>query len=1026
MVETGIDRSLQRSTKTLTGVVAGVAWLLAFASPGVPSVDAGKSEKFLQDFSSAFELLHDMGLPEAAGAKYGKLANPQDYSGRGQLFYDLEMKGGQWRLPAERVMTIAGVVSEIPSLPGVEWQEVDLAADVATVLKFLEKAEAEGYGSISHQVDSLAKLIFFAAQLADQGLKDDANRLVAHALAAADNPRDPIRQALQSLAGSAYGEILSRHLTTSDWSALAAELEPLCGRFGSSWDGGHAVMLLIEKLQDQDASGSAVRAPEGIQLSDEDLALVEALVESTVAGFRELAKPAEPDGDGKEISEQERMMAMMASQPGQLMQAIQSLFFSSPWWSDEETSEDDDEDAGGDYQGRGAMAAAGGAAMMVGSMPGMEKWRELAERKFDALPVLLSLANNESFLPVSAMALRNGGYNRGYDDGMGMLFSSSGSDITLEQQYAQMDRPAQMSELAVILLQSMLPGADTQQIGAYAEDPDAQREMMIANGADLYERLKDQPEIEITREMFAAGGGRQALVLLCRQGGAEDFAAIEERLLGDGASSAIDPFSSSGMQTDYESIYLYLKTRGDAGEAFYKTVSEKAEQQLAGFDKDDWQRDQLKRSMQRIDALYSTETAKDIIERVLADDAGGGLMESIALILETLSRESPDGALAAVLDAMVTHEGGEARLELLQLLSQFSQMEFSGEAGELSAPEKFASQWLVLLNDDREVGADMTNISKTSAWLFLNIHGSEEQIAAAGELWQSLGEGSMDYLRDRAVAISKGGTPPEFPDASTVDAARVGELEEELLAANGPAMQKVWAGMSYSETLAIREHLKSADQPPQALIDHLAAQVWQVLEVKLPEEVTSLLAGGDAPAAAAWNELTALEGSELTYEKLAALFTKLLPIAAHQQDAVSWQVAMSSDAGSGGVSVGVTALDTEALAGVSESDQMLSYLTNRPIENPAAILTVSGEELGGGIWLGPMADADSGKIPDTPESELGGSMLPASYFDNSRAQWLKRVEALFRPDMTGDPNFEFSLKIVVTTSDSITEVNSDE
>ncbi len=1013
------------SIRTLTGVIFGVVWLLVFASPGVPLAEAGKSEKFLQDFSSAFKLLHEMGLPEAPAATYGKLANPQDYSGRGELFYDLEMKGGQWRLPGDRVMTISGSVSEIPKLPGVEWHAVDLAADVATLLKYLEQAETEGYGNLSHQVDSLAKLIFFSAQLADQGLKDDANRLVAHALAASGNPRDPIRQALQSLAGSAYGEILGKHLTTSDWQALAGELVSLRERFGSSWDGGPAVDLLIERLNQQEASGSAIQLPEGIELSEEDSALVRELVESTAKSFEQLAKPVEPGGDGAEVSEQERMMAAMQRQPGQLMQVIQSLFTSSAWWSSDAAVEGEGDDSDDDrYAEAVAMAAGGGGAMAIDSMPGMEKWQELAERKFDALPVLLALAADERFLPASATALRNGGY----DNGMDMQFSSHGNDVTAEQQYAQMSRPVQMSELAELLLQGMLPGINVEVLAGGGGEPDEQRAELINRSAELYLRLKDQPEIEITREMFASGGGRQALALLCRQGNEQDFADIEDRLLGGGSSSPVDPFMGGRGQSnyDYDSIYLYLKTRGDAGEAFYQKVSENAKEQLAALGEEDWQRDQLKRSMQRIDALYSTETAKDILARVLDDDAEEGLMESIALILETLSQESPDDALTVVLEAMVAHEKDETRIELLQLLSQFSQMEFPDQAGQLSAPEKFAEQWLVLLEDDREVGADKTNVSKTSAWMFLSIHGSEAQIATAGELWQSLGEGSMDYLRERAVAICKGEKPPDFPDASTVDAARVGELEGKLLAATGPALQKVWAEMSFSETLAIRERLKSADEPPQPLIDHLAAQVWQVLEVKLPETVTKLLTDGDSPSVAAWTELKALEGSELNYEKLVALFTKLMPIAAHQKEPVSWQISMSGDGGSSGVSVEVMALDTDELAEVSESDQMLNYLTNRALENSAAILTVSGEELGGGIWLGAMADADSGKIPETPESELGGDMLPASYFDNSRAQWLKRVEALFRPDMTGDPNFEFSLKIVLTSSDIIAAVASEE
>jgi len=1018
LVETAIDKRLQLSAKALTGATAGVVWLLVFALIGGPSAKAGKSENFIREFSPAFELLHEMGLPKASGAVYGKLANPHDYSGREQLFYDLELKGGQWRLPGDRVMSMDGVVSAIPELPGVEWQEADLAADVAALLGYLKKAEAESYGSVSHHTEALAKLIFFGAQLADQGLKADSSRIVAHALAASDNPREPIRQALQSLAGSAYGEILDKHLTTSDWQALAGELAPLRERFGSAWDGGAAVALLIEKLNQRAGPQSSVDAPEGIELSAGDEALARALVESTAKGFRALTLPVESDEEGAEASEQERMMAAMSRQPGQLIQAIRSLFTARPWWSAQEASQDEGE-SGEEYGEAISLRGAPGGE----SMQGMEKWRELAERKFDALPVLLALAVDETFLPVSTLTLRNGGYG----NGMGGSFTSYSNDMSVEQQYAQMNRPAQMSEVAEQLLQSMLPGANLQMTGAGSDNPDERRMALIDRGADLYRRLKGQSEIEITREMFSSGGGRQALTLLCRQGNEEDFADIEAHLLGAGGSSAMDPFSSRGSGIDYESVYLYLKTRGDAGADFYEKVSEQAKRQLAGLDREDWQWEQLKRSMQRIDALYSTETAKEILTRVLAEGTEESLSDSLGLITETLSRETPDDALTAVLDAMVAHEKGETRLEFLQLLSQFTQLEFPDNAGELSAPGKFAAQWLVLLADDREVGADKINISKILGWIFLNIHGPEAQIAAAGRLWESLGEDTQDYLRERALAVCKGEAPPDFPDASRVDAARVGELEAQLLAANGPDLQNVWAEMTFSETLAIREHLKSADQPPQALIDHLASQVWQVLEVRLPESVTALLEDGESAPAVAWDKLKALEGNELDYQMLTALFTQLLPVAAHQQDAaVSWLISISTDSGSGGVSIEVSDIDSGELAAVSESDQMLSYLIDRPFENPVAILTVSGDEIGGGIWLGAMAGADSGVIADTPESELGGDMLPASYFDNSRVQWLKRIEGLFRADVTGDPNFEFSLNIVLTSSETITEVSVDQ
>jgi len=1030
LVETPIDQGRQQFTKTFSGAIAGVIWLLLFILSGLPHARAGKSEKFRQDYSPAFQLLREMGMPEVVSAEYGKLSNPQDYSGRGQLFYDLEMKGGQWRLADDRMMTITGAISEIPKTPGVEWKPIDLAEDVATLLKYLEKAETEGYGNISHQVDSLAKLIFFGAQLDDQGRSDEADQIVAHALAAAGNPRDPIRQSLQSLAGSAYSELLSKHLKTSEWQELAAELAPLRERFGSAWDAGPAVALLVEKLKNQAAvREAAIKTPKGIELSDEDSTLARALVESTAQAFEAFAKPVERDNEEEAAgNEQQQMMAVMARQPGQLVQAIQSLFTASPWWSEAETLEDEESlTDGGIYDERMAMAAMGGGGMSASSMPGMVKWQELAERKFDALPVLLALAGDETFLPVSALALSGRGYYGGYDESMGLSLSSNGSDMTVEQQYAQINRPAQMSELAVSLLRSMLPGESAQRQGRGEVDPDAQRSSLIAKGAEWYQRLKGQEEIEITREMFVEGGGRNALILLCRQGNEQDFAMIEEHLLGGGHSSSPgDPFGSRGIQTDYESVYLYLKTRGEAGEPFYQKISEKSEEQLANLDKGDWQRDQLKRSLQRIDALYSTETAADILARVFADDAEEGLMESMSLVMETLSQESPDDALLAILDAMVAHEEGETRLELLQLLSQFGQMEFAESGGELSAPEKFADQWLVLLADDREVGEEATNLSKSAAWMFVNIHGTDEHIAAAGELWQTLGERGLDYLHDRALAICTGESPPDFPDASTVDAARVGELEGKLMAASGTALQNLWEEMSFSETLAIREHMRSTDEPPQALIDHLAAQVWQVLEIEFPEAVTTSLVDSDSSSAAAWEELKALEGSELDYEKLVALFTNLLPIAAHEKNLVSWQISMSSDAGSGGVSMEVNALDTDGLSKVSEGDQMLNYLTSRPLENPAAILTVSGDELGGGIWLGAMADADSGNIPETPESDLGGDMLPASYFDNSRAQWLKRIEELFRPDITGDPGFEFALKIVLTSSEAIAEAGGEE
>ncbi len=79
-------------------------------------------------------------------------------------------------------------------------------------------------------------------------------------------------------------------------------------------------------------------------------------------------------------------------------------------------------------------------------------------------------------------------------------------------------------ELAMYLLQAMLPGA-AQESG---EDraTDKQRVRLLTYGTEFYLRLKDQPEVAVTREMFEGGGSTQALELLCRQGSAEDYAAI--------------------------------------------------------------------------------------------------------------------------------------------------------------------------------------------------------------------------------------------------------------------------------------------------------------------------------------------------------------------------------------------------------------------------------------------------------------------------------------------------------------------
>jgi hypothetical protein len=259
-----------------------------------------------RDYAVGVAKLSQLGLPDVRQAKYVQLDAGYAAAGELSMFGDeLKMSGNAWLLATKpdgtavmlldqvrliEVVPLAlaeqrmkerleaksragqapGTAPQEPDepedspyvVPG-KWRDADLAADLGSVIGYLEKPN----GGNDYAVRRSAGLLFlFAAQVHSRGLGAEANRLMALLFEISGDSRMVVSEAINRIADAQYQEAYRSFAVSGNWAQYLAAMEAQAVRFGSVWRQAPVVARVAEAVR----SRLAPPALAGEGLTDED------------------------------------------------------------------------------------------------------------------------------------------------------------------------------------------------------------------------------------------------------------------------------------------------------------------------------------------------------------------------------------------------------------------------------------------------------------------------------------------------------------------------------------------------------------------------------------------------------------------------------------------------------------------------------------------------------------------------------------------------------------------------------------
>jgi len=755
----------------------------ALRAQGTPKSDSEKSPAVeIADYTKAFDMLIELGLPDAAGATYVELElHPMRADGeedeetvrqaaiqrqlmmqqRGAL--GLKTKGNAWMLPGEddgrRTFLIKGgkgiQVSKQPkrnkllsALAGPrkapkgggqagDWKEVDLDKDLEQIFEALEKASKDGqtfdadtWGYSDTAAAASSDLLVLACQMHRAGHKEQGAKLAQKILAMVPNPVKVIDAVVDSLGQRVYKDHVDRFFETKDWAAFDIGLKQTIERYPRGWSQRIGVTLLSAK------------------------------VEERVKGLQ--PKLAKLDGVTPD--------AKLVQKLDDLLEFEETVVVTPAdcWLINLKLPE--------------ARANSGAAAERRAAESSQQEWlKSLCAEGMDGLIAAVTAVADEALIPVR-MSEYSGGYSRNDFTDYGFSFGSTPSleDMALTQ-YSGLNRPCSRSEIASIIVLAALPEGLDDFSGMSPQD-------LQASAYDWWKEHHDDSQSELANHFLEVGGSSQrnvAAEALIETGKEDDAKLVEEYILSNQLTSSL------------VMVETYLKARRGKAEKFFKEYSTLLKDQAASGEIDSWyfRSGGVDGHVKRL-SVFVNEVKP---EKVLADLESGKMSPNDAItMLQAASEDKFAEYLPVLISAIRKQDDFEKRVT-----SMGSLIVWSGEVqgGKLGEPSVWASDsgierlmakskddWEFFLNEETTEADDKSDSEKSNApsrrhhaaWVMeiLYFTGRSYAIEALNE---AVGyEEGWEILLRRGKGFVKTGELEDFPSASLVKDRRREAIRKEL------------------------------------------------------------------------------------------------------------------------------------------------------------------------------------------------------------------------------------------------------
>ncbi len=749
----------------------------------------------------ALDGLFEIGLPDVKGGKWVRVfmreADLDDtMSGNGRT----EMEGNAWLMREERGVIDAvmddgrvvrgrmvkdeSVISDdagTSPLPPLTVEPVDLDRDLKTFSAGLNpqtNRRFPGDDDDQARVRSriAGKALIFLAQLQRQGRGDFVRDALPKAIALAPNPEAALDSAVSLIADGRLTALAREWVLKGDADAYAAEISKLAASFTRGWENRDAALLLAARLHEQKNPPSS--SDSGAQRA------AELLLNLSPEKFRALP-----------------------TRRNWLLHGLHGA-----------PKTDDELAFPGVDDGDGAPAA------KTAQAPEIEAF---FSKKREAAAALAKLIDDRRFLRVTKGEIgeRPGFSSTSYGE-------RKSRDARVREQYERLHRPAEVGELAMMLIEPLMPGSSRWD---FDENPGA-RGTAARRWLQSISTMSDEDvawDYMRNAQNSRDGGFRVGLTFLIENGGAETLAKLREVF----ADPAVWQGGGADSMIPHTEAYIRrAKPAADFQELLRSAVKKALEEEESDYDRfnqgnKEWKKrlaSQHAAQLKQLDRLFKPQ--QDIAEQ-LAEIAAMDETEALASLqamMQSSAKRSVAEVAGPIFRAASKSTSTMVKVRMLSLLDFWTrrggrETAANGAKSPADIQKDAATRgaMLALLRDDGALPSewspdDSTRVADVASWAIISLNEPQEK-------WQRIGMTvphlMRRWLKAHALEIADGRPAPPTPDATRIPAERTEALIAELGALAPEKIPAALEARTPDEQLAVAMHLLERPEWPGALAE---------------------------------------------------------------------------------------------------------------------------------------------------------------------------------------------------------------
>ena len=751
-------------TRLATSFIVSMVTLIASAAPAFSQSDDAK----------LLETFFELGLPEVKGAKWVQAYGEDGEQAQLPGGYNANYKGNAWLVSeangvvevvfvdGRRVKGRKGDANSLASdgEPRIMIQPAKLDADLKALGKQLKSPE--GFSRRSNNPDDLARMaggaLVALAQFQRNGQGDFVKEHFPYAVRIAGSPAKALDGAVGLIADTAMGEVCAKFYENGNAAACATAVEGLAAKFPRGWKQRDASLMFAARLREQKLSSQA--GDPAAKAAAAVLLALRAQDAGQIGGLGNWMLPKLPDDGGGE-------------RRGRAFSRRRHRSFSD--FSDDESAVKD-----------GPLS------------------RFLAKSR-EALPGLVQLLGDQRFVRFPMQRGRSHSY----------FSSRMNRDEVLRQQYDALSRPAELGEIARILIGEVAPND-------FEESDDDLRKWAASAVAKTDEELA----WDYLRNSNSTNDGAfsMGLSFLVAKGGDETLRKLREVFLDPGV------WNSNSLDTVGEQAAAWLKRAKPEPEFGPKLVAaaksglkRESDEQARYFERNDNAEyakqfaARQKALTAKLDGLFKPQ--KPLAERIaeiatMDETEASGFLQTLRKDFE---KASPEELLSAILPVAAAAKSAEVKFALIGSLYR----EAGKAADAAKIPPAVREAMLTLLRDTGEVSnrwnpGNRQKIAEVAAGVIVMSYCPAKDRMK----WQTYGMNmprlATKWMLHSAQEIAAGKSAPPLPDPAKADGPA---LVKELGALTAAAVAGAFDKKSPNEQIAIVAHLEKSSDWPASLVE---------------------------------------------------------------------------------------------------------------------------------------------------------------------------------------------------------------